>query len=788
MTARVPGTTEVVGGVKLASHQVRAVIRDGFARTEIEEVFENETDRVLEGRYVFPLPPDASISRLALWVGDKLMEGEVVEKKRAAEIFKSIVEDTVRPRDPALLEWVSGSEFSLKVFPLPAKGTRKVLLAYDQALVTEAGRVRYTYPLFLGKDRTSRIGRLSMQVDVSDTRSELRDLRVPGYAARTSLEPKRCTVAFDAASFSPPQDFVVTYERAQASGADVSAFVPRWGDAAGDGLAQASKVAASASGESAFFAARVLVDLPPNAPAPVFQRRDRAIVVDTSHSQSRETLDAAARVVSGILNQMDPDERFVLLACNAACTSWPKNGLSPATGSEVRDSLKWLGMQSPSGSSDLAGSISEAAARLQSDGSGQVIYLGDGSATSGELNSEAIRARVWQALSLRQLDLRLLGVGHSLDEVLLADLASRVGATYERVGTGEALASRIAGIADGLRRPVVTSVSLELPIEFMDIYPRVLPNLRLGQEFVVVGKLSKPVEGALKLKGKLGGQPYELTRDLVWAEGAPSQNPLVPRLWAMWRVLGLQGGVDAAGQKEVIDLSHRFRVMSRPTSWLVLENEAMYAEFGIRRTEPGGVERPKAQPAGGMGLSELASLSNALQMLDVASLGLGSPATAGILRGEPGGSGLDSMAASNSGVGVSGRTGLSVLAAPPGGTTTSLSAANAPKGNASLGSTTVAGGTLPNAARTVARMRGAFRACYNQGLAVNPDMAGTVTVTARIGPNGEVVMATASAGGTMSRAVADCIAARVRGAQFDPPEGGSGATIVIPVRFELRPR
>ena len=96
------------------------MIRNGFASTQIEEEFFNDTDRVLEGTYAFSVPPDASLSRLALWVGDKLVEGEVVERKKAASIFNAIVEDTVRPRDPALLQWEKGSEFSLKIFPLPA--------------------------------------------------------------------------------------------------------------------------------------------------------------------------------------------------------------------------------------------------------------------------------------------------------------------------------------------------------------------------------------------------------------------------------------------------------------------------------------------------------------------------------------------------------------------------------------------------------------------------------------------------------------------------------------------
>ena len=115
MTARVPGRTEVVSGVSLMSHNVDVVVRDGIARTEVEEVFQNDTAQVLEGRYVFPLPTDASISQLALWVNDKPVQGEIVEKKRAAAIFKGIVEDTVRPRDPRA----------------PRVGRRRRLLAQD---------------------------------------------------------------------------------------------------------------------------------------------------------------------------------------------------------------------------------------------------------------------------------------------------------------------------------------------------------------------------------------------------------------------------------------------------------------------------------------------------------------------------------------------------------------------------------------------------------------------------------------------------------------------------------
>lgn len=107
----------------------------------------------------------------------------------------------------------------------------------------------------------------------------------------------------------------------------------------------------------------------------------------------------------------------------------------------------------------------------------------------------------------------------------------------------------------------------------------------------------------------------------------------------------------------------------------------------------------------------------------------------------------------------------------------------APKGSAAVGGASVSGGTVANAGSVVAGMAAGFRACYNRGLAENPDMKGTVRITAKIGPAGEVQSASASGGGNLSGTVIGCVQARVAGAQFSAPDGG-GATLVIPVTFQ----
>ena len=580
MTARVPGQTDVVAGVRLVSHHVEANIRDGLARTEVEEVFYNDTARVLEGRYVFPLPADASISRLALWVNDKPVEGEIVEKKRAAAIFKEIVDDTVRPRDPALLEWVAGGDFSLKIFPLPAKGSRKVRIAYDQVVKESAGRIRYAYPLSVGSERATTIDDFSMQVRVTDTRAPVEELETPRYAVSKSNEDRGVRVAFSAKQFVPANDFVVSYARPTQDEADLAAYVPSWGELKGVGLDGAAR----GVDEHGYVALRLRADLPMGM-TPAHVRRDRAIIVDTSHSQSKETLEGEAKLALGLVRQLDADERFAVLACDSACVSYPPSGLATLTDEHLTELERWLGSRSPSGSSDVAGALIDAARRLESNGSAQVVYIGDGSPSSGELSADRIAARVAPLMRAHKVDLRFLGAGRSVDEVVVGSLAQDLGATYEPVMTGESLERRIADLAMAMRSPVIRGAAVEVPSSFVDVYPRTLRNLRLGEQVVLVGRLHGQEPGLVRLRGEIAGETYALTRPVRWTAEASRQNPLVPRLWSLAKITDLESSTDAVTVKQIIDMSKRYHVMSRYTSLLVLENDQMFAEYGVKRTQ-----------------------------------------------------------------------------------------------------------------------------------------------------------------------------------------------------------
>ena len=127
----------------LRKYHVDVHIEDGFARTTIDQTYFNQHHWRMEGTFYFPLPADASLSRLAMYVDGNLMEGGMAERDYAREVYEKIV---YSQRDPALLEWVDGSTFKMRVFPLEGRQEKRILLAYTQRLSSLYGQAQYRFP------------------------------------------------------------------------------------------------------------------------------------------------------------------------------------------------------------------------------------------------------------------------------------------------------------------------------------------------------------------------------------------------------------------------------------------------------------------------------------------------------------------------------------------------------------------------------------------------------------------------------------------------------------------
>ncbi|MBI2920023.1 MAG: DUF2135 domain-containing protein [Planctomycetes bacterium] len=189
--------------------RVRVDVRGSMARTELDLTFGNDLDRVLEGQLVLALPPEATVTAFALETEGTLREASVVEREKARFVFESEVRRNV---DPGLVEWVQGNVFQTRVYPIPAHGTKRCVIAWEWE-VSES----FLVPLRLGrlKDFVLEVTASGVVPEVSGIAGGKRaalpeDLDVvadvKAQTFRASAEGKDMEVAWDLVLTLPPVD------------------------------------------------------------------------------------------------------------------------------------------------------------------------------------------------------------------------------------------------------------------------------------------------------------------------------------------------------------------------------------------------------------------------------------------------------------------------------------------------------------------------------------------------------------------------------------------------------
>ena len=127
----------------MVHHRVTVAIEDQVAVTTVEQAFRNHTDRDLEATYLFPVPKGASVNKFTMWIDGKETNGELLDGKKAADVYTSIVR---RTQDPALLEYLGNGLMRMRVFPVPpTKGDKYG----DVVRVVQLGDTELEQPVWL---------------------------------------------------------------------------------------------------------------------------------------------------------------------------------------------------------------------------------------------------------------------------------------------------------------------------------------------------------------------------------------------------------------------------------------------------------------------------------------------------------------------------------------------------------------------------------------------------------------------------------------------------------------
>ena len=590
LRAKKPGKTdEKDRAVRLARHDVKVRIAGAVARTEIEEVFTNETDDELEGLYRFPLPAGAQMERLALDVDGKLVDGEFVDAARAQAIWRGVIHNAApsspKPReewvwvpgpwrDPALLEWKRGGRFELKIFPIPKHGSRRVVLAYTENVAPSSGVRRYTYPLPQLTSSDMVIEKFHVDAKLVGF-DKAEGVHFRGYELAKTEKDSEVTLTADESSFRPSGDLVIEYGAGD-KGSPLSAFA--FATPARDGK----------PGER--FAA---VSLRPILPKWTdVKPRDQVLVVDTGRAMFGERFKRARRLAVEIAQEMDRRDRVTVLACDVHCRPLSAGFLGPGSGS-AHDIDAFLSAVTPDGASDLVGAVGEAAKVTGRDGSRdlRVTLISSGVASAGHRNLERIAAEVKDRIGdTAHTQVSAVPIGGDADVAFLGELVKGGGGVVVPYQPGEKLNTAALSVLNASYGTVLRDATVTFPEGLTDISPSVLPPLRGGAETLVAARMTRErVEGEVVLRGTVGGEPFEQKVPVTLVASDAPGNAFVPRIFAANRIADRELVAGDTAKTELVELSKRFSVPSRFTSLLVLESEAMFQAFGVDRSKKDSV-------------------------------------------------------------------------------------------------------------------------------------------------------------------------------------------------------
>jgi tetratricopeptide (TPR) repeat protein len=515
--------------------KARAVIEDPLAFTELHLVFHNPEPRQREGRFRIALPPGATVSRFAMKVGDRVMEGEVVERQAARRAYEDFLH---RRQDPALMENEAGNEFSARIFPIPPNGDKELIVSYSQELTASSDP--YRLPL----RGLPKLGELDIRVSVgSAERESSAGSNLGGAVLRQE------TTEIKKQNYQPDRDLEITRR-----GADTRM-----------GLRHDNLVVA-----------RVRPVADKAAADPI---RSLLVLVDTSASRAlsfQAQLTRLTQVIAAAASASDFDLHVMAFDQDSEPVY---QGRASGWGD---DDVRRLLERRPEGASNLQLALARVAERYRGQSLfDRMLIVSDGVVTAGSEQGDELKAQVAKLASLGIQRADVLAVGGIRDDARLGMLA-RAGLAR----AGMVLADGMKPGEAGQRLLLATRSGIKLAVPGARwIWPETLDGIQPGDEVLVYADLPNDARFSVAIDGKPAGN---VNGPLVAVE-----RPLLERAWVKARIARLSqqrdtlaaGDADlrAALAKQIVELSMRFRVLCDATALLVLETEADYARFGIDR-------------------------------------------------------------------------------------------------------------------------------------------------------------------------------------------------------------
>lgn len=578
------GTLTAAGGsqqpMQIREHAVDVVIDNGFARTEVTQVFFNpNNDGFVEAIYGFPVPSSASLSEITIWNGERTLEGEVIEAKQAKQVYQ---EERDAGNDAGLGECactknkddIEYTSYKFSIANVRAQSEVKIRFVYYQPLKIDTGIGRYVYPLQEGGTdgaaqsfwtRNPKVEqRFAVNAEIKSG-YPIDEVRVPGAEADAKIDKLgdgHYKIALDRATGDLNRDFVLYYRLADDLPGRVELLAHK-----------------GSPGEPGTFMVTVTpgIDL-----APITAGGDYIFVLDVSGSMAGK-LATLASGVRQTLTQFKPADRFRIITFSDQ-TNELTNGFVAATPESVAEWSQRIGGLAPQSGTNVFAGLERGLDAIEADRATSILLVTDGVANEGIVDPKEFRAL------LQKYDVRVFGflMGNNANWPLMRLIAETSGGFYSAVSNDDDIIGQIL-----LAKGRITSEALhdaKLTIEGVKTFDKtdeVIGKIYRGQQLVIFGRYAKGGEAKITLQAKLTGKDETYTTTFAFPDVA-KEHPELERMWALDRVEQLvmkeTAGVMPAEESEsaIRDLGVKYQLVTDYTSMVVLADD-VFERRGIAR-------------------------------------------------------------------------------------------------------------------------------------------------------------------------------------------------------------
>ncbi|MCL1059268.1 marine proteobacterial sortase target protein [Shewanella gelidimarina] len=611
--------------------QVHMQVSGWSNRVSVRHEFHNDQPFWVNGEYVFPLPNEAAVDGLSMLIGDRVIEGEIKEKRKAATLFN---EAKKAGKKASLLEQKRANIFSAQVANLAPGETLVVELHYQQLVNYDQGMFSLRFPMVVAPRYypkaafsnsnsnsnstsafipTSVAHYASAAVDawngVSQNKSQNRinsvDIEVELDAGMPISEidspyhqvnirrndDGQANIHLIAAKAN--SDFVLNW-RPSVGSAPTAAIFSQQGKTylshqahqnanralkSQPGLQPSSPLGLSShTSDDAKSVKRpvtpqaqyaLVMLLPPQqgSISTVVAPRELILVIDTSGSMSGEAIEQAKSAIIYALSGLSAQDSFNILQFNSRVYALAEQSLK-ANAKNIGRAQAYVHSLEADGGTEMSLALDKALNQQASSTDALRQVL---FITDGAVGNEP---QLFNQIRNQLHGSRLftIGIGAAPNGHFMQRAAELGRGTYTYIGKQSEVKRKMVAMLDKLEKPTVTDVELRFTDgSIPDYWPATIPDLYAHEPIMVAMKLPRYSEKEFVVSGQLAGQFWQQQLSIDKSTGAKGLD----LIWARKQIAALELSKEAANndriEKQITAISLNYHVMSAYTSLVAID-------------------------------------------------------------------------------------------------------------------------------------------------------------------------------------------------------------------------